>query len=70
MKKNNLESLKGDLFGKFESHKLSDATASTVKGGSTSTTLCKTVESTFDTDHQGGQESLADPRCPGTIEAA
>jgi hypothetical protein len=71
MKNKKLESLKdNNLFGKFEANRLSDASASYVKGGSTSTTLCKTTGEIFDTDEQGSQESLADPRCPGTIEQA
>lgn len=65
MKKLNLEKLENGLFGKFEAHRVNDVSSSRIKGGETSTALCKTVEEMFDTDHQSGQESLADPRCTG-----
>lgn len=65
MKKVNLEDLNNDMFGKFESHKLSSL--SKVKGGlQTSTTKCKTDESTFDSDSNSSGEQLNDPSCTGS----
>lgn len=55
------------IFGKFQKNKI-DALSS-IKGGlvssDTTTTLCATNEGTFDTDSQGSQENLSDPRCSG-----
>lgn len=65
MKKISLESIDNDMFGKFESHKLSSL--SKVKGGlQTSTTLCKTDEETFDSDSNSSGENLQDARCNGS----
>ena len=54
-----------DLFGKFQNNKIDSL--SSIKGGNvlgdSSTTLCKTTESTFDTDSQSSQEDLSDKRC-------
>ena len=60
-----MEKMNKDLFGKFQKNKIESL--SSIKGGNvvgdSSTTLCKTTESTFDTDSQAKQENLTDPRC-------
>jgi hypothetical protein len=60
-----MEKMNKDLFGKFQKSKIDSL--SSIKGGlvvgDSSTTLCKTTESTFDTDSQAKQENTADPRC-------
>jgi hypothetical protein len=60
-----MEKMNNDLFGKFQDNKIDSL--SSIKGGQlvgdSSTTLCKTTESTFDTDSQGSQEDLSDKRC-------
>lgn len=65
MKNLNLENLNSSLFGRFEPNRLNDVSSSKVKGGETSTTLCKTVSEMFDNDSQHTQENLSDPRCTG-----
>jgi hypothetical protein len=60
-----MEKINNDLFGKFQKSKIDSL--SSIKGGKvagdSTTTLCKTTESTFDTDSQAKQENLDDPRC-------
>jgi hypothetical protein len=60
-----MEKMNKDCFGKFQNNQIESL--SSVKGGKvagdTSTSLCKTTESTFDTDSQGSQENLSDARC-------
>jgi hypothetical protein len=65
IKHKKMEKMNKDLFGKFQKNKIDSL--SSIKGGTavgdSSTTLCKTTESTFDTDSQSKQENLTDPRC-------
>jgi hypothetical protein len=68
MKKINFEKLSDtELFGSFAGNKLNFMATSKVRGGadSTSTSLCKTVETFADEDSQHSQESLSDSRCKG-----
>jgi hypothetical protein len=59
-----MEKMNKDLFGKFQNSKIE--MLASVKGGSvigtTSTTLCKTAEGSFDTD-EGNTEHFDDKRC-------
>jgi hypothetical protein len=68
-KSKKMENLQNNQFGKFEKNQI-DALSS-IKGGTvagdTSTTLCKTTESTFDTDSTSNGESVADRRCSGNF---
>jgi hypothetical protein len=54
-----------NFFGKFQNSKIKFLLS--IKGGSvigdTSTTLCTTGETTFDTDSQIAYENLMDERC-------
>jgi hypothetical protein len=65
LKNKKMEKMNKDLFGKFETNKIDSL--SSIKGGlvvgDSSTTLCKTTESTFDTDSTANQENLSDKRC-------
>jgi len=60
-----MEQKNKDLFGKFQKQKIE--ALSSIKGGvmvgDSKTTLCSTVESTFDSDSQSAQEDLNDKRC-------
>jgi hypothetical protein len=67
MKKINFEKLSNaELFGSFASNKLNSLQASSLRGGAeTSTSLCKTVTTSSDSDNNGTQENLKDSRCTG-----
>ena len=58
-----------DSFGKFQNNQIDSL--SSIKGGNvvgdTSTTLCKTTETTFDTDSTSNGENVADKRCSGNL---
>jgi hypothetical protein len=60
-----MEKMNKDLFGKYLINKIDSL--SSIKGGlvagDTSTTLCKTLESSFDTDLPANTERFEDPRC-------
>jgi hypothetical protein len=64
-----MEKMNKDSFGKFQNNQIESL--SSVKGGKvagdTSTSLCKTNESTFDTDSTSNGENVADRRCSGNI---
>jgi hypothetical protein len=64
-----MEKMNKDSFGKFQNNQVESL--SSIKGGQlvgdTSTALCKTTESTFDTDSTSNGENVADKRCSGNI---
>ena len=64
-----MEKMNNDSFGKFQNNQIESL--SSVKGGvvvgDTSTTLCKTTESTFDTDSIANGENVSDKRCSGNF---
>lgn len=70
MKRKTFESFENSsLFGKLKGKEISQAISSKTQGGQqTSTTLCKTSESSSDSDSASSQESLADPRCSGLAD--
>jgi hypothetical protein len=66
---NKMEKMNNDSFGKFQNDQIESLAS--IKGGlvvgDTSTSLCKTTETTFDTDSTSNGENVADKRCSGNF---